>query len=116
MSGCYAVESPTYQPAMRLVDAITQAAQAAVTTSFDHDFKDGLVVTFFIPKTHGMQQMHKQTGVVTVTSSTTFTVDIDSRHFDAFSVPGSPKQCAQVIPIGGINSTLDSAVENVLPY
>ena len=35
-----ATEDPTYQPAMRVIQAITQANPAIVTTTFDHDYNE----------------------------------------------------------------------------
>lgn len=120
MSTCYAVQNPTYQPAMRLISSITQAEHAQVTTTFDHNFETGIVVRFYIPEPDGMTQLDRKTGIVTVVDTTTFTVDIDTRKFDPFAIPGSPNPneftCAQVVPIGEINSILTSATRNVLPY
>lgn len=120
MSTCYAVQNPTFQPAMRLISEITQAENAQVTTTFDHNYETGIIVRFYIPEPDGMNQLDSKTGTVTVINATTFTVDIDTRMFDAFSIPGSPNPneftCAQVVPIGEINSILTSATRNVLPY
>lgn len=111
-----AVENPMFQPAMRIVTAITKAAQAAVTTSFDHDYIDGTVVRFHVPGTYGMYQIDNLTGSVTVTSPTTFTVTIDTTYFDTFSVPSIPfMQYAQVTAIGEVNEILEAAEQNILP-
>ena len=109
-----ALESPTFQPAMRIVTAITQANPASVTTSFDHDYKNGTVVRLIVPEGFGMDQMNERYEVVTITGTDTFTIAIDSSKFDAFSVPGSNKQYAQSLAIGEINSTLEARSENVL--
>lgn len=120
MSTCYAVPEPTFQPAMRLISAITQAVNAQVTTTFDHNYRTGLIVRFYIPRPDGMTQLDGKVGTITVVDDTNFTVDIDTRAFDPFAIPGSPGAhdftCAQVIPIGEVNSTLDQATRNVLPY
>lgn len=110
-----AVASPTFQPAMRIVTAITKANPAAVTTSFDHDYITGEIVRFYIPDTFGMRQMNGLSGTITVTASDTFTVDIDTTYFDTFAVPSSNVQYAQVLPIGEVNSQLTAATDNVLP-
>jgi hypothetical protein len=109
-----AIESPTFQPAMRIVTAITKANPASVTTSFDHDYVTGAIVSFRIPDGFGMHQINKKIGTLTVTGDTTFTVNIDSTDFDAFAVPMDNTQFAQVIPVGEINAVWTSAVENVL--
>lgn len=109
-----AVEFPIYQPAMRVITAITNANPASVTTSFDHDFFDSDFVRLIIPIGFGMQQANGLTGRVTVTSPTTFTINIDTIGFDAFSDP-SNNQFAQVIPLGEVNETLRGAMVNTLP-
>jgi hypothetical protein len=119
MSTCYAVPSPTFQPAMRLIAAITNANPAAVTTTFDHDYHSGLIVRLDIPVADGMQQANGLTGTITVTGSDTFTIDIDTTFFDVFAIPGSPSPhqntCAQVVPIGEVNESLAQSTQNVLP-
>jgi len=119
----YAVQSPTYQPAMRIISAITNAEQASITTSFgglptNHDYITGEIVKFFIPLGFGIQQLHDKKGTITVTGATTFTVDINTSLMDPFiAVPTNyflVQQSAQVIPIGEISSMLRAAVKNVL--
>lgn len=112
---CWAIESPVFQPARRLIVAITGTNPAIVTTSFDHDYITGEIVRLFIPLEYGMQQIHNRSGMITVTGATTFTIDIDSTTYDIFAVPVVSDQCAQVLPIGEINSMLRAAVKNVLP-
>lgn len=113
-NNCFAIEDPIFQPAMRIIDAITNANPMQITTSFDNDYLDGAIVRLNIPVDHGMQQANQLQGVVTVTSGTTFTLPIDSTIFDTFSHPGTTEQCAQITPVGEINSKLDSAVRNTL--
>jgi len=118
MSNCYAVEDPIYQPGMRIISAITKASPAVVTTTFDHDFITGTIVRLVIPRADGMTQGDKLTGEITVTGTDTFSIDIDSRLFDTFSIPSSPSPhtdvCALVIPIGSKNSILTIATKNTL--
>jgi len=118
MSTCYSNESPTFQPSMRLIAAITQDYPATVTTTFDHDYITGQIVRLLIPKTEGMQQGNKLKGEITVTGTDTFTINIDTRKFDAFAIPGVPgahdNTCAQVLPVGEANDVLSSAIRNVL--
>lgn len=111
----YANPDPIYFPAMRLISAITQAYPALVTTTFAHDYATGLVVRLDVPQEYGMQEINKLVGTITVTSSTQFTIDIDTTQFQAFVVPGSPVQAAQVVPIGEVNETIYLATQNILP-
>jgi len=111
-----AEENPTFQPANRLVTAVTQADPASVTTSFDHDYIVGTTVRFNIPESYGMYQLNHLVGeILTIPTSDTFTVSIDTRDFDVFSVPGSPKQYAQVTPIGENTFQTYAAFRNTLP-
>ena len=114
----YANPNPTFQPAMRLVTAITNALNASVTTSFDHNYETGDIVRLFIPIGYGMVQADGLIGTITVTGSNTFTINIDTTLFDPFVIPPDPSpnviSVAQVIPIGEVNSKLTQATRNVL--
>lgn len=119
MSTCYANPNPIFQPAMRLITAITRADTAQVTTSFAHQYISGLQVRLEIPVACGMQQANKFVGVIEVDSPTTFLVlGLNSTNFDAFAIPVSPSPhvntCAMVIPVGEINSLLRGATVNNL--
>lgn len=111
---CFAIQNPTYLPALRLVTAITQANPASVTTSFDHSYQSGEIVRIHVPDTYGMIQMNNRFGIITVTGTDTFTIDIDATGFDAFSVPVTQKQCSYAIPFAEINSLLIAATRNIL--
>lgn len=118
MPRCYANPSPVYQPAMRLISAITQAFPATVTTTFAHQYVTGTIVRLDIPPADGMQQADQFEGPINVTSTTQFTIPLDTTKFDPFAIPGSPAPyvnvCAQVVPIGEVTETLAAATVNVL--
>jgi hypothetical protein len=120
VSTCYAQQFPVFQPAMRIIAAITNSNPAQVTTTFAHQYNSGCIVRLDIPFADGMQQANQLTGTITVTGSTTFTIPLDTTQFDAFAIPVSPppwvNTCAMVVPIGEDNANLNSAVQNVLPY
>lgn len=129
---------PTYQPAMRIITSITNAYPALVTTgeinypggvetitSFDHQYVDGMIIRLMIPLSYGMSQANLKSGTITVISSSTFTIDIDTTLFDPFVIPtpfalidGSlaQRQYAQSVPFAEENDMLTAAVRNVLPY
>jgi len=109
-----AVLTPVFQPAMRVVTAITNANPALVTTSFANNFESTDIVQFYMPLGFGMQQINGLMGHVTVVSPTTFSVNINTLNFDVFSDP-SNGQFAQVIPIAESNSTIYGATANTLP-
>jgi len=115
----YADPNPMYQPAMRLITAITNDTNAEVTTSFAHNYLSGLIVRIIVPNLRfGMIQMDKRVGTIAVTGDTTFTINIDSTNFDTFVIP-DPEEAytnifPMVIPIGEINEILYQATRNVL--
>lgn len=114
----YANPNPVYQPAMRLISAITNSFPATVTTTFAHQYISGTIVRIDIPFADGMQQLNGQTAPIMVINDTQFTIPIDTTSFDVFAIPmGVPtyvNTAAQVVPIGEINSILDAATVNVL--
>jgi hypothetical protein len=105
---------------MRIIIAITNSFPAVITTSFEHQYKSGTIVRIDVPPADGMQQINQQTGPITVLSTTTFSIPIDTTHYDIFALPIAPppevNTCALVVPIGEINEMLTAAVQNVLPY
>lgn len=119
MPRCYANPNPSFQPAMRLIAAISQSNPMQVTTTFPHQYVDGTIVRLDIPAPDGMQQADQSTGAIVVNSPTTFLMSIDSTNFDPFAIPFLPPPalniCAQVVPIGEINETLQAATINVIP-
>lgn len=116
-----AVQFPTFQQAYRLITNITNATSASVTTSFAHQYLDGLIVRLIVPKVYGMVQANNLSGTITVTSPTSFDITIDTTLFDAFTYPGpipppGTRTPSQVVPFGEINPILFNAVHNALPY
>jgi hypothetical protein len=125
MANYYAVAYPMFQPAMRCINAITQANPAVFTTTTDHQYQTGLIVRINVPKWYGMQQINKFVGEVNVLTPTTFSlqldgVPLDTTTFDPFVVPvtylqrtSTPAQC---VPVGEVNDMLIESTKNVLPY
>lgn len=120
MSTCIAVPYPIFQPAMRLIAAITNSFPMVVTTTFAHQYITGTIVRLDIPPADGMQQADQQFAPLVVLSPTTFSLPIDSTLFEPFAIPVSPppyiNTCAQVVPIAENNNILTAATQNVLPY
>ena len=118
MAGCYANPTPIFQPAMRLIASITNAPMALVTTTFDNQYRTGLIVRLDIPLACGMQQANGLTAAIIVVSPSMFYIDIDTTTFDPFSIPVgvSPHVdiCAQVVPVGEVNEILTEATRNIL--
>jgi hypothetical protein len=120
MSTCFAIQYPVFQPAMRLIAAITNSNPMVVTTTFAHQYKTAVIVRLDLPEAVGMQQANQLFAPITVTGSETFTMPFDSTNFDIFAIPVDPlpqvNTCAMCVPIGEQTSNLDSAIQNVLPY
>ncbi len=114
----YSFVDPIFQPAMRIVESITLAPAASVTTTIPHLYVTGTIVRLDIPVGFGMQQINQQFGAIVVTSPTMFTIDINTTLYDALLSFGSwpsrsysyPLCCA----IGEVNSILTAAVQNTL--
>lgn len=115
---CFAYMNPIFQPAMRLIAAITNSNPAIVTTTFANQYKTGLIVRLDLPPAVGMQQANGLTGTITVIDALNFSINIDTTQFSSFSIPAMPGPhddvCAQVVPIGEVNSSLDQATRNIL--
>jgi hypothetical protein len=119
MPTCYANPNPIFQPAMRIIAAITNSYPAMVTTTFAHQYKTGTIVRLDIPPADGMQQISGNTYPIIVTGATTFTIPENTTNFDAFAIPIAPipaytNVCAMVVPVGEVNETLAAATVNVL--
>jgi hypothetical protein len=122
MSQCIALQYPVFQPAMRLITAITNSFPVVITTSFEHQYISGTIIRLDIPPADGMQQADQFVGPITVTSPTTFTMVLDTTTFTPFEIPAPTEDnfhiftCAQAVPIAENNDILTAAVQNVLPY
>lgn len=116
----FAYKNPIFQPAMRVIAGMTTTNPIQITTTFDNQFKNGLIVRLDIPQHFGMQQANQLTGEIVVINSTTFIIpSIDATNFDTFVLPTDfppGYQDAQVVPVGENNSLLNSATQNVLPF
>ena len=119
----YAIQNPVYNGAMRAILSITNATNALVTTTIngidpaDHGYITGIIVRLDFPPGFGMAQANGKTGTIIVTSSSTFTIDIDTTNYEPYVTPTYwPRsyQRAQVVPIAENNSILTGAVQNIL--
>lgn len=78
---------PAYEfyPRYAQINALTQAQQAVVTFTADHDFTNGEIVSFRVTKDFGMVEIDKKRGRVLSSTSDTITVDIDTSTWTAFT-------------------------------
>lgn len=117
MGQYFAIRNPVYQPAMRLISAISNGNPAVVTTTFNHNYITGTIVRLDIPPADGMQPLNGELFPITVTSPTTFTIPIDTTNLGPFAIPDVSyhiNTAAQVVPVGEISSTLTAATVNIL--
>lgn len=97
-----------YYPSTRVIANITAANPAVVTTLVDHGLTSGQRVRMKVPYGSGMVEMNGLEGTVTYVSAATFSIDIDSTAFSAYTFPlpaALPIERAQVIPYGITPST-----------
>ena len=106
--GTYRViaHGPFYSPVTRTITSITQAAQAVVTTSVDHNYSVGDACRFSTNadgnSAFGMPEIDGLTGNIVAITQHTFTVDIDTTAFTAFAFPltaAVPFTPAIVVPL-----------------
>lgn len=103
-SGYYKLVAPTleiynmFRPAVRNIGKITQATQAVVTTLVDHNFEDGSLIRFSIPSEYGMVELDGLVGTVVSQTAGTFTVDIDTTGFSAFTYPTATVAASAISP------------------
>lgn len=92
-----------FYPNNRTICNITAAASAVVSTTVYPQYAIGEKVRFTVPASSGMVEMNGLIGTVTAITATTFTVDIDSTLFTAFtwpSIASIPTTFASVVPVG----------------
>lgn len=75
-----------YYPRYSEINAITNAAQAAVTFTEAHDFTVGEIVSFRVTKDFGMYELNNRRAKVLSTTSDSITVNIDSSTWNAFTL------------------------------
>ena len=115
---------PIFQPAMRIIETITNTNPAFVATTFDHDYLTGEIIRLIVPEGYGMTQANQLFGTIEVTGPNNFLIDIDTTQFDEFVIPEYTllpsgvvvsQQYAQTIPFAESNDMLRGATKNVLP-
>lgn len=108
-----------FAPRRRFLDTISAAGAAVITTTQNHGFAVGEVVSFIVPAAYGMVEINNLKGTVTAVGSVVqFTVDINSAAFTAFAFPTSAVAAlgvtqAHVIPVGDAGNVLSGATDNI---
>ena len=112
-------------PSTNFVTAITQASQAVVTTSVEHDYVVGQLLHLSVPSSFGMSEADQKTARVVAVTSYTLTLDLDSTSFTAFAFPASGsvptvRLFATIAPAGQRNeynvTTVPFRTGNFVPF
>lgn len=106
-----------FVPCRQIIQSITNANPGVVTTTAPHGYQNGLYVRLVYPIVDGMQQAQGIVLLITVLSTTTFSIGLDTTNFDSFA-SNSTQQSPQVIPVGEVATTLVNAVvnnDNIVP-
>lgn len=98
-----------YQPSKVFVQGISQATSAVVTTTFDHGYSVDENVTMHIPEFWGMTEMDGLQGRITAVTANTFTIDINSSAFTAFTYPTSAQASAGVGTAHAVNIGIEQS-------
>lgn len=95
----------TFYPEARYIVNISVANPLApvVTTSVDHGYVVGQLVTFNVPSSlNGMTQIDNLSAPITAVTASTFTVDLDTTGFSAFVFP-------TIAQVGAVNGNYTPA-------
>lgn len=89
-------------PSQVQISAITNAVQAVVSFTEDHDFTPGEIVSFRVGRAFGMSEINNQQAKVLTTTSDTITIDIDTSTWTSFTLVNlnaagtSPPMCLPI--------------------
>lgn len=101
---------------VRTILTITQAYPMVVTTTVDHGYVIGMMITFLIPTQFGMIELNGlNVQVIDAPATDSLTINLDSRSFTAFAYP-SPLPSAYTPPSIVPNSSGPYLPPLPLPY
>jgi hypothetical protein len=116
--------NPLFSPSVINILSITNSFPVTITTTYDgitaaaNNYITGQIVRLIIPPDFGMETLNEVSGAITVTSPSTFTMNIDTTRLDPFVVPalepGHNGTAAQVNGYGEVASTVNGSFVNVL--
>ncbi len=89
----------TFTPSFSLISSISLGVQTVPTFTAPHDFSIGEVISFRVSKQYGTVELNNQQAIVQAITTSTITLNIDSRNYTAFiSAPSDPETLAMVVP------------------
>lgn len=89
---------------------ITISADATTQTN---TYIAGQVVNLFVPYGYGMWQANGMKAKILEVNGSVFTLDVDSRGFDIFSIPSSGIKPASMSPAGSQNLEISNRTNQV---
>jgi len=105
-------------PNLQYITDITQAVNAVVTFSDDHNFTVAEWISFRIPPANGMIQLNNQKALILSITDTTVTINVDTSNFYPFiyvqdnQIPCIAVPVASGIIQGTTTVTLEDAFDN----
>lgn len=100
---------------VRTIASITNANPMVLTTTQDHGYVAGMMVTFLIPIQFGMVELNGLNVQVISLTSDTLTINLDAKGFTPFAYP-SPLPSAYTLPSVIPNSSGPYLSPLPLPY
>lgn len=100
---------------VQTIASVTQSNPMILTTTKDHGYVAGMMVTFFIPNQFGMVELNSKNVQVIEITNDTLTINLDSTNFSVFSYP-SPLPSAYTPPSVIHNSSGPYFPPIPLPY
>lgn len=97
----------------------SEGFETLVTTSIDHMFSIGNLVSFVIPPQYGMRKLNRLKGYITeIPEADQILVAVDTSNFDPFVIPTVTPPAvidpAQVQPVGDANTGYQSSTGTTL--
>ena len=96
-------------PKRREISAVTNADRATVTTTEDHGYEIDQIVSLIVPLAYGMELRFVQGKILSIPTSSSFVVDVDTSDIGTYVTPSTPPSFTQshVVPISGeeLNNT-----------
>lgn len=105
-------------PNLQYITNITQAREAIVTFTADHNFTIAEWISFRVPPANGMIQLNNQKAQIISTTSMTVTIALDTSNFYPFISVEDPQVPCVAVPAGSgviqgtTTVTLEDAFDN----
>lgn len=104
------IKAEYYQPSRFVISGITRGKETIITTTEDMNYVIGQQVRIILPSIYKCYQINQQTGyVLSIPTSKSVTIDIDSSSYDPFVNTAYSVEKPQIVAIGTLrNGSLNS--------